>query len=163
MDAYHILLGKSWIFDQKVMPNGYLTTYSMSKDKKKITLAPWASHNDLWAFKEWILNIKDEFGSSIVNHSLAVSLLNKYNHVFLEEIPFDLSSKRDIQHHIDLIPWVILPNKPSLLYVSKGHIENSEAGRRVNLKRVSSGVTEPMRRSSSTGAKEIWKYADVRG
>jgi len=40
MDACHILLGRPWLYDRKVMHNGYLNTYSFSKDGKKITLAP---------------------------------------------------------------------------------------------------------------------------
>jgi len=42
-----------------------------------------------------------------------VALLQAYAHVFLDEIPSGLPPKRDIQHHIDLIPGAILPNKPA--------------------------------------------------
>jgi len=41
MDACHILLGRPWLFDRKVVHDGYLNTYSFSKDGKKITLAPF--------------------------------------------------------------------------------------------------------------------------
>jgi len=34
MDACHILLGRPWLFDQKVIHNGYLNTYLFSKMKK---------------------------------------------------------------------------------------------------------------------------------
>jgi len=37
--AYHILLGRPWLFDHKVSYDGYLNTYSFSKDGNKITLA----------------------------------------------------------------------------------------------------------------------------
>jgi len=40
MDACHILLGRPWLFDRKVMHNGYLNIYSFVKDDKKVTLAP---------------------------------------------------------------------------------------------------------------------------
>jgi len=40
IDACHILLGRPWLFDRKVIHHGYLNTYSFSKDGKKITLAP---------------------------------------------------------------------------------------------------------------------------
>jgi len=40
MDACHILLGKPWLFDRKVKHDGYLNSYSSSKDGKKITTAP---------------------------------------------------------------------------------------------------------------------------
>jgi len=40
MDACHILLGRPWLFDRKVTYDGYLNTYTFSKDGKTITLAP---------------------------------------------------------------------------------------------------------------------------
>jgi len=35
-----MLLGRPWLYDLKIMYNGYLNTYSFTKDGKKITLAP---------------------------------------------------------------------------------------------------------------------------
>ena len=43
--------------------------------------------------------------------------------VMLEEIPHGLSSMRNIQHQIDLIPSSILPNKPAYRMSSKEHEE----------------------------------------
>ena len=40
MDAYHMLLGRPWWYDRKVMHNGYLNILSFAKDGMKITLAP---------------------------------------------------------------------------------------------------------------------------
>jgi len=40
MDACHMLLGRPWLYDHKVMNKGYLNSYSFTKDGKKITLAP---------------------------------------------------------------------------------------------------------------------------
>jgi len=40
IDACHILLGRPWLFDRKVIYDVYLNTYSFFKDGKKITLAP---------------------------------------------------------------------------------------------------------------------------
>jgi len=39
MDACHMLLGRPWLFDRKVNHNGYLNTYSFTKDGKKVTLS----------------------------------------------------------------------------------------------------------------------------
>ena len=39
MDACQMLLGRPWLYDRKVMHNGYLNTQSFNKDGKKITLA----------------------------------------------------------------------------------------------------------------------------
>jgi len=100
------LLGISWLFEQKVLQNGYLSTSCFSKDGKKITLAPLApsqlhkkqpqknleqsdlfltfseplsntSYHDFQSFKEWILTIKDGSESLVVNHPLDLSLHKK--------------------------------------------------------------------------------------
>jgi len=46
-------------------------------------------------------------------HPLALKLLQNFSHVFPNEIPSGLPPKRTIQHHTDLIPEAILPNKPA--------------------------------------------------
>ena len=40
VDACHVLLGHPWMYDHKIMHNGFLNTYSFSKEGKKITLTP---------------------------------------------------------------------------------------------------------------------------
>ena len=124
------------------MHDGFLNTYSFSKGGKKITLKPLspsellknkptkkpdhcgcllsfsepflkASYHEFKAFKEWILNIQDEPETPMPTHPIAKSLIQKFYHLFLEEIPMGLPPKRDIQDHIDLIPGSILPNKPA--------------------------------------------------
>ena len=86
MDACHILLGRPWMYDRRVMHNGYLNTYSFTKNGKKITLNPMspselhkikpqkgqsqsdllltcgepllkASQHEFEALKEWILQV----------------------------------------------------------------------------------------------------------
>jgi len=133
MDAYHMLLGRPWLYDRKVMRNGYLNTCSFSKDGKKITLAPLspsklhqiqphkkpkhidcplsmckpilkASQHEFKAFKEWILSMQYEQESLMPTHPIARTLIENFCHLFPKEIPTGLSPKRDIQHHIDLIP-----------------------------------------------------------
>jgi len=44
---------------------------------------------------------------------MAIALVELFSHVFPNEIPPGLASKRSIRHHIDLIPGAILPNKPA--------------------------------------------------
>jgi len=143
MDACHMLLGQPWLFDRKVINNGYLNTYSFTKDGKKLTLTPLApsqlykkpstkkphrldlflsfsepllraSHHEFRAFRDWILTNLDEPETTSLKHPLAMALLQTFPHVFPDEIPAILPPKRDIQHHIDLIHGaVIQTNQPT--------------------------------------------------
>ena len=40
MHAGHLLLGRPWQFDRRVLHNGYINHYTFEKDGKKITLVP---------------------------------------------------------------------------------------------------------------------------
>ncbi|XP_048503161.2 uncharacterized protein LOC125498889 [Beta vulgaris subsp. vulgaris] len=40
MDACHVLLGRPWMFDRKVIHDGYKNTYAFVKNQKKIVLTP---------------------------------------------------------------------------------------------------------------------------
>jgi len=111
LDACHLLLGRPWLFDQKVMDDGHSNTYNFHKDGKKITLAPLspsqlhkikpqknqhhsnllitfgepllkASHHEFKAFKEWILTSLEESEAPPPSHPIAILLLERFAHVF---------------------------------------------------------------------------------
>jgi len=111
-----MLLGRPWLYDRKVMYNGYLNTYSFTKDGKKITLASLssskfheikpqnkpkhsdllldvsesllkASQHDFKAFKEWILGMQEEPATSLPTHPVAKTLIQNFCHLFPEENP----------------------------------------------------------------------------
>ena len=63
-----------------------------------------ASHHEFKAFKEWILNIQNEAEFPLPSHLVAKALIQKFCHLFLVKLPTGLPLKRDIQHHINLIP-----------------------------------------------------------
>jgi len=136
----HILLGRPWLYDTKIMHNEFLNTYSFSKGGKKITLVPLspselhkskpqkrqehsnllltfsepllkALYHEFKAFKEWILNVQKEPKTPLPSHPIVISLITHFSHLFSEEIPTGLPPKREIQLHIDLILGSILPNK----------------------------------------------------
>ena len=143
MDACHVLLGRPWLFDRRVIHDGRMNTYTFHKDQKKITLTPLKSAHSLKpkndpykdvflttllksqlheyeAFKEWILLHQEaskpttqEPIAMAQTHPLLFPLLNNFQHVFPQDIPHGLPPQRSIQHKIDLIPGSILPNKPA--------------------------------------------------
>jgi hypothetical protein len=61
-------------------------------------------------YKESYLNL-DETDQSLP--SLAVSLLQEFEDVFLEEMPSGLPPIRGIEHQVDFIPRAVIPNQPS--------------------------------------------------
>lgn len=137
MDACHVLLGRPWMFDRRVIHDGYKNTYTFMKNHKKIILAPLvpkskesqnhqskknialttlmkSEYHEYTPIKELILSgISDSPPSQNTQHPLLTPLLEKYVHAFPQEIPPCLPPKRDIQHKIDLIPGASLPNKPA--------------------------------------------------
>ena len=111
MDACHLLLGRPWLYDRKVNHDGFLNTYSLLKDGKKITLAPLPPHQitksktveplkdggvlltlleptlkaelrEFKAFKEMILHTPTQSEPSDPLHPLAKPLLLEFSHVF---------------------------------------------------------------------------------
>jgi len=72
-----------------------------------------SAQHEFRSFKDWILTNQDEPEKTIPNQPLAMSLLQVFAHVSPDEIPAGLPPKRDIQHHIDLIPGAVLPNIPA--------------------------------------------------
>jgi len=105
------------------MYNGFLNTYSFTKEGKKITLAPLspsqlhkdkpqtkhhqsyllltfsepllkAFYHEFQAFKEWILSIQDESETPLPSHPIAKALIHNFYHLFPEEIPMGLSPKK---------------------------------------------------------------------
>jgi len=52
-----------------------------------------ASYHEFKAFKEWILTIQEESEPAEPPHPLSLSLLQRFSHLFLEEIPSSLPLK----------------------------------------------------------------------
>ena len=136
MDTCHVLLGRPWLFDRRVLHDGQMNTYTFHKDQKKITLTPLKSahslkpknnpHMDVFlttllksqlyeceTFKDWILLHHEKPEPTAQTHPLLTPLLNDFQYVFPQEIPHGLAPQRSIQHKIDLIPDSTLPNKPA--------------------------------------------------
>ncbi|KAI9174135.1 hypothetical protein LWI28_012455 [Acer negundo] len=131
MDACHLLLGRPWQYDRKVYHDGFKNTYSFVFHEKKIVLLPSKpsekikAHSDttnLLSYAKFELEIKEvetvyvlmgkETQADMEVPSAAAPLISEFADVFLEELPEGLPPLRDIQHHIDLEPGAMLPNKP---------------------------------------------------
>ncbi|GKB49059.1 gag-pol polyprotein, partial [Tanacetum coccineum] len=133
MDACHVLLGRPWLFDRRVMHDGYKNTYFFNHNDRRIVLTPMspastpakhqpplstllkAEQHEYYSIKDFILLGLDECEPKppATLHPQIQPLLQSYNHVFPAEIPFGLPPLRTIQHKIDLIPGSVLPNKPA--------------------------------------------------
>ncbi|GKA88826.1 gag-pol polyprotein [Tanacetum coccineum] len=123
MDACHVLLGRPWLFDRRVMHDGYKNTYFFNHNDRRIVLTPMsptstptkhqplstllkAEQHEYYSIKDFILLGLDESEPKppASLHPRIQPLLQSYNHVFPAEIPSGLPPLRTIQHKIDLIP-----------------------------------------------------------
>jgi len=69
MDACHILLGRSWLFDRKVIHDGFLNTYYFYMDAKKITLTLWNLFTSTKVSHKKAMSIRSSF-PLLLNHYL---------------------------------------------------------------------------------------------
>nr|GEY93418.1 hypothetical protein [Tanacetum cinerariifolium] len=132
MDACHVLLGRPWLIDRRVMHDGYKNTYFFNHNDRRIFLTPMSSastptknqplstllkaeQHEYNFIKDFILLGLDESEPKppATLHPRIQPLLHSYNHVFPAEIPSGLPPLRTIHHKIDLIPGSVLPNKPA--------------------------------------------------
>ncbi|XP_074298833.1 uncharacterized protein LOC141629786 [Silene latifolia] len=93
MDACHILLGRPWQYDRDVLHRGRSNEYELKDKGKRIVLKPM-SPQAVRALGTPIDDLLEEFGD-----------------VFPDELPAGLPPIRGIEHQIDLIPGLTLPNK----------------------------------------------------
>jgi hypothetical protein len=135
MDACHILLGRPWQYDRNVVHDGKKNTYSLSIKGKKIVLAPRrvganpapvADNTNLLSMSRFLVEVEREdriyallpCGNSAVDETLELppevqQMLAEFSDLMLEDFPPGLPPMQDIQHQIDLIPGLILPNRPA--------------------------------------------------
>lgn len=132
MDACHLLLGRSWQYDRKVIHDGFKNTYSFVKEGVKIVLGPTKLENTpeasiveggnfLYKSKlekeleisteTFILVLLEENEEQNEIPRIMQSMLKEFIDVIPDEIPPGLPPMGDIQHCIDLVPGAVIPNK----------------------------------------------------
>ena len=139
MDACHLLLGRPWQYDRRAMHDGGKNTYTFWKDGSKVVLLPLKDEGkteSMLSEKELVKEMKvtgfcyalvmrrrEEEGTSM--HVEVAKVLEEYADVIPKELPDGLPPKRDIQHHIDLIPGASLPNQAAYRMSPTQHAELS--------------------------------------
>ena len=138
MDVIHILLGRPWQYDKKVVHDGRKNTYSVEKYGKRHTLSPLegevvqgssGSSILVMSRKELLQEVQKEkdlhfslIGKPkvILTSTYLDDFLDEVNtlrddsaDIIVDELRNELNPVRSISHHIELIPGASLPNKAS--------------------------------------------------
>ncbi|XP_074314170.1 uncharacterized protein LOC141649376 [Silene latifolia] len=140
IDACHLLLGRPWEFDRSTTHQGKENVYLFKHNGKRVTLTPlppnqrgYGSPNmpeevngvlflsEAAMIKELrqeqpVLFLLSRETNTEWNKDVPVEvqpLIKKYKEVFPAELPSGLPPLRGIEHHIDLVPGSVLPNRPA--------------------------------------------------
>lgn len=143
MDAFHILLGRQWLYDRYVTHKARPNTYSFDKDGIHITLLPSKDlgRNGSNKAKDpkfltaqkfvteseesrtiYVLVAKEENSPTPVPDVLQ-PMLAEFSDIMPEELPHGLPPMRNIQHQIDLVPGASLPHLAHYRMSPKEHEE----------------------------------------
>ncbi|XP_074317993.1 uncharacterized protein LOC141654773 [Silene latifolia] len=140
MDACHLLLGRPWEFDRNTTHQGKENVYVFKHNGKRVTLTPLPPNQ--WGYgspnmpeevngvlflseaamikelrqEQPVLFLLSRETNTEWNKDVPAEvqpLIKKYKEVFPAELPSGLPPLRGIEHHIDLVPGSVLPNRPA--------------------------------------------------
>ncbi|XP_052193772.1 uncharacterized protein LOC127802120 [Diospyros lotus] len=157
MDAYHMLLGRPWQYDVDAQHSGENNVHRLEKGGVKYTLLPLCPKTSEVEGQTFLTiahsgqEIEDAIRESkvvneaIVKHVLLngtqqgiveyskpiKSLSEEFGEVMSNNLPYGIPPMRDIQHHIDPIPIVSLPNLPYYRMSSKERDFEGNVGRAI--------------------------------
>ncbi|XP_013669098.1 uncharacterized protein LOC106373475 [Brassica napus] len=127
MGSSHILLGRPWQFDRRVLHDGFTNRHSFSHGGKQITLVPLTPHEvyeDQMCLKQ-----RKEAAEAAAKALLVKGADQEYKDVFPDDSPVGLPPIRGIEHQIDLVPGATLPNRPAY---RTNPVETKELQKQVN-------------------------------
>ncbi|PKI37874.1 hypothetical protein CRG98_041735 [Punica granatum] len=131
MDACHLLLGRPWQYDRRVIHDGRTNSYSFILENMKIVLVSSRETEKLTSmgretkllslarFKEEVdesqlvyVLIGKEVAAEVSIPTATAPVIVEFVDIFPDEFPESLPPLRDIQHRIDLEPGAALSNRP---------------------------------------------------
>ncbi|XP_057999315.1 uncharacterized protein LOC131178374 [Hevea brasiliensis] len=115
MHAGHILLGRPWQYDRKVVHDGFRNRYSFDHDGRRVTLAALSPAQ---AFEDQL-----RIRQSMNEQQQREAELREFEDVFPEEIPNGLPPIRGIEHQIDFVlrKFVVVYFDDILVYSQNMH------------------------------------------
>ncbi|XP_074314259.1 uncharacterized protein LOC141649467 [Silene latifolia] len=115
MDACHLLLGRPCEFNRNTTYQGMDNTYSFKHNGKKVTLTPLPPNQRNYGSP----NMPEELnGMLFILEAAMIKEIKQEQPIlgsFAVELPSELPPLRGIEHHTDLVPGSVLPNKPAYI------------------------------------------------